>query len=415
MPSRGSEAIPLLYRGSVKDLRGPLSAGPHGEALAFEYTDAYSVFDWGRMPDALERKGEALAVIAAHWFERIEQPETWREFSRSPEALALRKGNRFGAAFNELGETLQRDGLRTHYLGLLEDLGGGASAGAPIRAGQASSPCRHLCVRPVSAVRPAPAQLLGRSVPDYLVTRASPPPRLVPLEVVFRFSCPAGSSLLDRVARDPGYLESIGFGGSGGPELMAGASWGFPVLELFTKLEATDRVLGLSEALAISGIPAAALESVLLRTAWIAGLLKSFCARAGIELADGKLEWGIDERGEVFLVDAIGPDELRLLKDGMQLSKEFLRTHYRGTAWYRALERAKSEARAQGIADWKRLVTETPAPLPAGHRELGSQLYQALANALAGRRWFPAAWPLDRVVSTMAEGSREGAPGKDPR
>ena len=85
--------------------------------VIFEYTDAYSVFDWGKMPDALARKGEALAVLAADWFEKLERPETWKEFSRSPEALGLRKGNRFGSAFNELGEELQKHGLRTHYLG----------------------------------------------------------------------------------------------------------------------------------------------------------------------------------------------------------------------------------------------------------------------------------------------------------
>src|SRR3954469_16323481 len=112
--------IQTIFRGSVKDLKGPVRARlerDDADAVVFEYTDAYSVFDWGKMPDALSRKGEALAVLAADWFERLEKPETWREFSRSPEALGLRKGNRFGAAFNEVGEELQTQGLRTHYLG----------------------------------------------------------------------------------------------------------------------------------------------------------------------------------------------------------------------------------------------------------------------------------------------------------
>ncbi|HEX3853011.1 MAG TPA: hypothetical protein VHW01_18740, partial [Polyangiaceae bacterium] len=58
----------LIYRGSVKDLKGPVRARTGTEpvnAVIFDYTDAYSVFDWGRMPDALARKGEALAVLAA--------------------------------------------------------------------------------------------------------------------------------------------------------------------------------------------------------------------------------------------------------------------------------------------------------------------------------------------------------------
>ena len=76
----------LLYRGSVKDLKGPVRARAGAEqvnAVVFEYTDAYSVFDWGKMPDPLARKGEALAVLAADWFEKLERAETWKEFSRS--------------------------------------------------------------------------------------------------------------------------------------------------------------------------------------------------------------------------------------------------------------------------------------------------------------------------------------------
>ena len=86
--------------------------------VTFDYTDAYSVFDWGKMPDALTDKGASLAMIAADWFEKLERADTWKEFSKSQDALALRSGNRFGSAFNELGEQLQKEGLRTHYLGV---------------------------------------------------------------------------------------------------------------------------------------------------------------------------------------------------------------------------------------------------------------------------------------------------------
>ena len=52
--------IATLYRGSVKDVKGPWGGG-----VAFDYTDAYSVFDWGRMPDLLPQKGAALATLTA--------------------------------------------------------------------------------------------------------------------------------------------------------------------------------------------------------------------------------------------------------------------------------------------------------------------------------------------------------------
>ena len=50
---------PVLYRGSVKNVRGEVSA----KELLFEFSDRFSVFDWGEMPDALDEKGKTLAVM----------------------------------------------------------------------------------------------------------------------------------------------------------------------------------------------------------------------------------------------------------------------------------------------------------------------------------------------------------------
>lgn len=388
--------ISTIYRGSVKDLLGPVRAKGLS-AVVFQYTDAYSVFDWGRMPDPLLHKGESLAVLAADWFERLEKPETWKEFSRSTVALGVRKGNRFGAAFNEVGEKLQTEGLRTHYLGALTSIPATEEC-SPLKLSDVKNPFRHLAVKQVSVIKPEITPVLGRALPDYYKTRLSAPPRLVPLEVIFRFSCPEGSSLFERASRDPGYMASIGF-----PEyqVVPGAKWEFPVLELFTKLESTDRPVSLNEALAISGLSGQQIQELLFKTAWVAALLRSICAQAGLELADGKLEWGLSETGELFLVDAIGPDELRILKDGIQLSKEFLRLYYRETSWYQATQRAKAQAKEHGISDWKKLVGEAPPSLTPQYLELASQLYQALANELSSRSWFPNAWKLDQVVETI--------------
>jgi phosphoribosylaminoimidazole-succinocarboxamide synthase len=397
----------VLYRGSVKDLRGPTDlAGKEGAVpgVVFDYSEAYSVFDWGRMPDLLSKKGHALALIAADWFERLERPETWKEFSKTPDATALRKGNKFGANFNELGEELQKSGIRTHYIGMLQEASNEREMSPgplrPLPLSDLQKPARHLAVRQVSVVKPAMQTVLGRSIPDYLPTRSAPVPRLIPLEVVFRFSCPQGSSLFERVARDPGYMASIGFGDFKVDEKV---KWEFPVLELFTKLETTDRPLTLTEALAISGLSGPQMQKLLLKTAWVAGWLKSVCGRAGVELADGKLEWAVLESGDVMLVDAIGPDELRLLKDGVQLSKEFLRNYYRETSWYQAVNRAKDLSRSHGVSEWKKLVAEQPPALSPRHKELATHLYMALANQLTGRQWFPQAMTLDQVVAGIRE------------
>lgn len=385
---------PTLYQGSVKDLLGPARFGS-GNSILFKYSDAYSVFDWGRMPDLLPHKGESLAVIAADWFEKMERPENWREFSKAPEALALRKANRFGAAFMEMGEELQSEGLRTHYLGVLPDE---ASQPTPLK--NLKHPPRFLAVKQVSVVKPLSTQIMGRSVPDYFETRISSLPRLVPLEVVFRFSCPPGSSLFERMKKDPAHLDSIGYSGF---QLSAGASWDFPVLELFSKLESTDRFLTLSEALAISGLRAEELSQLMFKTAWVAAWARSVCAKSGLELADGKLEWGIMENGECFLVDAIGPDELRILRDGVQLSKEFLRIYYRTTPWHAAVENAKAQAKVQGIADWKRAVGAQPPVLPPALKELAGHLYCSLANQVTGKSWFPESWSLDQVIQGIRD------------
>lgn len=427
-PSIHSSLYPPVYRGSVKDLLGPVTAAPvHGSArsrgMVFEYTDAYSVFDWGRMPDALAHKGEALAVLAADWFEKLENAQSWKEFSRDKAAHGLRKANRFGSAFIELGEKLQSEGLRTHYVGVIDKLPSQGSEVSPVRLSDVRLPVRHLVVREVSVVKPSWVSVLGRQLPDYTGTRISQPPRLVPLEVVFRFGVPKGSSLIERVKRDPGYMASLGFGASGGfgeYEVHEGAHWDFPILELFTKLEPSDRPVGLGEALAISGLTGAQLNELLMKTAWVAAWLRAQVARAGLELADGKLEWGLDSNGpegSLFLVDAVGPDELRILNGPasssggkIQLSKEFLRTFYRGTTWYAHIEHAKAGAKKAGASDWKKLVGDPPPHLSPEVKTLADQLYPALCNELTGKRWFSTAWPLSAVI----EGIRK-TEGEAPR
>lgn len=391
----------LLYRGSVKDIHGPVKLKDGQDGLVFQYSDAYSVFDWGRMPDALERKGQALALLACHFFEKLEKPETWREFSKSQDAHALRKANRSGSAFVDLGEKLQNSGLRTHYVGAMpvgaeSTASGGDSAPITSAVPLASLPVptAQMLVRAVKVVKPVAARIMGKSLFDYSGVAQGGLPRLVPLEVVFRFSLPPGSSLIERARAQ-------------GVEYQPGHKFEFPYLELFTKLEPSDRPVTLAEALAICGLGAAQLEELLFKTAWVAGYLKSQFGALGLELADGKFEWALDARGELTLVDAIGPDELRILTpSGVQLSKEFLRTHYRASSWYEAVQDAKARAEREGVADWKRLCTVKPEPLPQKQLALARDLYLALANRVvpcAGGEWFKGVPSLEDVVRRLGE------------
>lgn len=384
---------PLLYSGSVKDVYGPVGSG-ESRRFVFEFSDAFSVFDWGRMPDRIARKGEALATLAADWMQQWEAPATWVAFSKTETALALRRANRFGSDFNEWGERLQKEGLRTHLLGVLP--AAGALDAEPQPLGRTS--VSRMAVIPVGIPRPTPTRVWGRELFDYRDALLTPLPRLVPLEVVFRFDAPAGSSLPARIERDPGYLSGLGFTGfaNQGP-------WDFPVIECFTKLEPQDRVLSSSEALLISGLSGDQFQQMLFQTAWVAGWLRERCRQKGLNLWDGKLEWALSPSGDLFLVDGVGPDELRISTlapagDGKSalLSKEWLRTLYRDTPWYEALNRAKREAHAAGRTDWKRAVTQAPPALSPEQRELASQLYLSLANRLGSRPWFEDAWSVEK-------------------
>jgi len=60
--------------GSVKDLE--IITKPARDKMGvgrFRFSDRYSVFDWGEMPDLIEGKGAALCVMGAYCFERLEE------------------------------------------------------------------------------------------------------------------------------------------------------------------------------------------------------------------------------------------------------------------------------------------------------------------------------------------------------
>ena len=60
--------------GSVKDLeiiKKP-DKDEHGIGR-FHFSDRYSVFDYGEMPDIIENKGKALCMLSAYFFEILEK------------------------------------------------------------------------------------------------------------------------------------------------------------------------------------------------------------------------------------------------------------------------------------------------------------------------------------------------------
>jgi phosphoribosylaminoimidazole-succinocarboxamide synthase len=357
---------PLLYRGSVKNVRGDQASN----FVIFQYSDRYSVFDWGEMPDAFAGKGEALAVLTDFLYRKLALPwGNWTpKFSTLCTSPQLPK--------------LQKQGLRHHGLGLVDQ------AGAAVAEGSTASLWK--------------VEACQRKLPDFnngawdyswyasKECQNFAQPLLVPLEVVFRFGVPEGSSFLKRQNK-----------------YKAGDWLATPIVEYFSKLEATDRYLTTEEAQQIAGLSLDE-ESTLRETALLlACRIKDLFAEHNLTLWDGKFEFAFlpQSDGRSFvLVDAIGPDELRITsKDGMQVSKEILRQYYKSSAWFQAVEAAKKTALLKNDPEWKNYCSLTPDPLPESLCQIIAELYKSLTNKIIGKPVFLQTRELNAVLIVLAE------------
>lgn len=356
-----SQLPPILFQGSVKNVRGEHGQTPY----IFEYSDRFSVFDWGEMPDLLDNKGQSLCYLANLIFEQLANPSRWQQ-----------QQNQLHTNFPAVLEEFLRHGPIHHCLGAVDH-----------QLQPTATPTSYLAVRPVAIHHPP--FLYGNW--DYSLYAKGPTNCLVPLEVIFRFGVPEGSSLVSR-GSDPQYSQEIGL--SGRPQI--GDLFERPIIEFSTKLEAADRYLNYRQAQQLAGLSDYEFQLLREKTSLIAQMLRLIFAQAEIELWDGKLEFafipGTGQNGnshtrDFMLVDAIGPDELRLIYQNTQLSKEGLRWFYRQGPWATNVQKAKFLAQGRGISDWKKICVEelksSPPHLPLLLKNAIEEMYQALANQLA--------------------------------
>lgn len=317
---------PVLYQGSVKNVRG----SAHDPSLVFEYSDRYSVFDWGEMPDQIAGKGAALNLMGFAFFQYLEK----------------------------------QIGLKHHMLGLV---GSGVT-----------NTCE---VKNVKVVRPEKSGSTYNYLPyqDHLTNA------LVPLEVIFRLGLSKGNSLSKRFKTNPELIKQFGLASV--PE--EGVMLEKPLIDFSTKLEAGDRYVTYAEAKKISGMSDSEFEKLVTKTTEIAICLKNFHQKMGLELWDGKVEFafvqGVSQDRDFMLVDSIGIDELRLISEGKSLSKEFLREVYKETPWYNALNASKEEAQATN-GDFKEICKNKYRQIPPNLSNLNKQkaqdLYQGYCNSV---------------------------------
>lgn len=399
MNTAGRSTLKLAYEGSVKRVfQSPLS----DDALWFEFTDDYSVFDWGKMPDPIANKGRALGVIGAFFFRKLADPSLWQEIVQSRHFQAMDSKWLKSLFATPTYQSLTESGCASHFHGLV------AEDQEAVAISKAAEDTRsiYMQVQKADVQRPLSVVLLGQNV-FYYPPAHKKSDRLIPLEVVFRFGMPKGSSLKSRLDKDPDYARVLGL--DKWPE--EGEYFRRPVLEFYTKLEPKDRLLSVQEALLISGLgPVQFQELCDLALACALALFDIF-AECKIELWDGKFEF-ISSKDKVLLADSIGPDELRLLYKGCHLSKEMIRQVYRGTAWEKALKESQKLSRDRCSLDWKEIcLTELqakPEPFSPEIRDVIDRLYGVIANRLTGRPLFAGHPDLDQFVSMASAAGLAG-------
>ena len=300
----------------------------------FVFSDRYSVFDWGEMPDLIPNKGKVLAMMGGYNF-----------------------------------ELLEREGVNTHYLGMVEE---GESREA-VRTEALSSPTNKM------AIHLAHKPVVQESESGYRYEDLSGWNNfLIPLEIVFRNSVPVGSSIRGRYRPD-----DIGLELNEWPE--GEVKLETPIVEYSTKLERQDRYLSPEEAFEISGLTDQEFAELGKIATGVNSHLTAHANTAGFNHLDGKIEC-IYDRGEILVADVVGTfDENRFSFNGRQISKEVLRGWYKkqDENWYESVVAAKEESKKTGLTDWTELVEKPPRKLDSELKQLVADLYGAGAN-----RWF---------------------------
>ncbi len=386
----------LVYDGSVKRVWRP--AGDDG-TYWFEFTDDYSVFDWGKMPDTIANKGKALAALGAFFFQHLADNKTWINLQESSHLLKFNQ-DWLRKLFNQSSfNRLTTHGARHHYQGLV------TSDGAATTIEQIPAQQTYMAVTKAEVERPEATSILDQTV-FYYTNKITDVRKLVPLEVVFRFGMPAGSSLKSRLKADPGYAQILGLS-----VLPEDNQWfERPVLEFYTKLEPKDRLLSVQEALTISGLTPARFEE-LTELAYVTALaIYHHFAERGIELWDGKFEFLEDHKG-LLLADSIGPDELRLVFSGRSLSKEMIREFYRGSNWQMAIAKAQKLAAQENRLDWQKIciddLGEQPDNLSPQFKAVADKLYGVLANHTIGYSVFDQHPTLPQFIDSINFAAQE--------
>jgi phosphoribosylaminoimidazole-succinocarboxamide synthase len=244
---------------------------------------------------------------------------------------------------------LQEMGIKTHYIEMI-------------------SPCR-IRVKQVDIMR------------DYDQITAGTTNYLVPCEFITRWY--VAGSLHDRLEK--GSITAQELGWKEDKEIHYGDKLPLPVFETTTKLERVDRKIDFDEAIRISGIDEATLNTIRETILRIDERINDDVATRGLIHVDGKKEFGIDENRNLMVLDVFGTaDEDRFWDaekyaggEWVELSKEVVRQYYRGIGYKDALYTAREKGEPE---------PDIP-PLPDDMIEHVSEVYCNLFERITGKKF----------------------------
>jgi phosphoribosylaminoimidazole-succinocarboxamide synthase len=293
-----------MKRWSTKDLLTlvPPVDGRPGDGI-LEFTDRYSIYDFGVMPDEIPGKGRASCAMAVKSF-----------------------------------GLLHDAGIRTHFVEQISE--------NAIR------------------IKLLDIDLEGRR-------KQTGPGGMIPLQVVYRNALPRESSVHRRISAgrlDPSRVPDRREPGS--PWLTEA------MVEFTTKFEETDRFITRDEAMTVGRVGLADIARIEKQTRQVAAVLTAHCSSVGMELVDGKAEYGLDEDGAPMAIDHVGtPDENRFYHGGVPVCKELLRYLHPG------LRDLVQQSIRDGLPRdrWVR-----PEPLRPAVVAATSEVYAALAEVWTG-------------------------------
>jgi len=288
--------------GSVKDLEVVKKPTKTRMGIGrFHFSDRYSVFDWGEMPDHIEGKGAALCLMGAYCFERLEEK-----------------------------------GIRTHYRGLVNE------KGKVVHFDELEKPTNIMEFHLVNVYKPKAYVEGGKLKYDYSFYTPKLKNFLIPLEIIYRNGLPEGSSIFKRLEQGLVTLEDLGLDHHPKP----GERLAKPIFDVSTKFEESDRYLTWREAQQLTGLTDSEIGEVKEVLLKVDDTITEIAAKANLVNEDGKIELAFDEERRLMVADVVGTlDECRFTYQGFHVSKEIARIYYRRTEWAKEVEQAKQKGK----------------------------------------------------------------------